>query len=108
MVCALIVCLAFTFTGEGRFPNVEVRKMDYLKLNETAEREPFIYSSSDKATEIIVEDAQDLSNEITSLDAFSSEVPPNMGEDCWEERTPLRLFVYGVSHHPSTLTIECN
>lgn len=108
MVSALIVFLAFTFIGEGRFPNVEVRKMDYLKLSETAEREPVIYSFSEKANEIIVEDAQDMSNETTSLHAFSSEVPPNMGEDCWEERTPLRLFVYGVSHHPSTLTIECN
>ncbi|XP_050247767.1 protein SEEDLING PLASTID DEVELOPMENT 1 isoform X3 [Quercus robur] len=90
----------------GRFPNVEVRKMDYLKLNETAERGPFIYNSSDKANEIIVEDAQDLSNEITSLDAFSSEVPPNMGEDCWEERMPLRLFVYGILEASVTQAIK--
>lgn len=101
-------CLESTVDAilSGRFPNVEVRKMDYLKLNETAEREPFIYSSSDKANEIIVEDAQDLSNEITSLDAFSSEVPPNMGEDCWEERTPLRLFVYGILEASVTQAIK--
>lgn len=101
-------CLESTVDAilSGRFPNVEVRKMDYLKLNETAEREPFIYSSSDRANEIIVEDAQDLSNEITSLDAFSSEVPPNMGEDCWEERTPLRLFVYGILEASVTQAIK--
>nr|XP_023879782.1 uncharacterized protein ycf45 [Quercus suber] len=101
-------CLESTVDAilSGRFPNVEVRKMDYLKLNETAERKPFIYSSSDKANKIIVEDAQDLSNEITSLDAFSSEVPPNMGEDCWEERTPLRLFVYGILEASVTQAIK--
>ncbi|XP_030932733.1 uncharacterized protein ycf45 isoform X3 [Quercus lobata] len=101
-------CLESTVDAilSGRFPNVEVRKMDYLKLDETAEREPFIYSSSDKANEIIVEDAQDLSNEITSLDAFSSEVPPNMGEDCWEERMPLRLFVYGILEASVTQAIK--
>ncbi|KAL0001466.1 hypothetical protein SO802_015247 [Lithocarpus litseifolius] len=101
-------CLESTVDAilSGRFPNVEVRKMDYLKLSETAEREPFIYSSSDKANEIIVKDAQDLSNEITSLDAFPSEVPPNMGEDCWEERTPLRLFVYGILEASVTQAIK--
>lgn len=101
-------CLESTVDAilSGRFPNVEVRKMDYLKLNETAERGPFIYNSSDKANEIIVEDAQDLSNEITSLDAFSSEVPPNMGEDCWEERMPLRLFVYGILEASVTQAIK--
>ncbi|KAM4092966.1 hypothetical protein ACB094_06G079600 [Castanea mollissima] len=101
-------CLESTVDAilSGRFPNVEVRKMDYLKQSETAEREPFIYSSSDKANEIIVEDAQDMSNEMTSLDAFSSEVPPNMGVDCWEERTPLRLFVYGILEASVTQAIK--
>jgi hypothetical protein len=82
--------------------------MNYLELKDTAEKEPFIYSSSNKTNEVIVEDAPDLSNEMTGLDTFTSKVPPNTGEDRWEERVPLRLFVYGVSHHPATLTNECN
>lgn len=101
-------CLESTVDAilSGRFPKVEVRKMNYLELKDTAEKEPFIYSSSNKTNEVIVEDAPDLSNEMTGLDTFTSKVPPNTGEDRWEERVPLRLFVYGILEASVTQAIN--
>lgn len=101
LVTAIIVWVVITPIGEGRFPKVEVRKMNSHKITETMEKEPFIHTSSDKKNEIMLEDAPEMTNGSTGLDGFTSEVLANAGEDCWEERVPIRLFVYGVRHHLS-------
>ncbi|KAE8124744.1 hypothetical protein FH972_019601 [Carpinus fangiana] len=80
----------------GRIPNVEVRKMNYHEITETMEKEPFIHTSSDKKNEIMFEDAPEMANGRTVHDAFTSEVPANVGEDRWGERVRIHLFVYGI------------
>ncbi|KAG2681763.1 hypothetical protein I3760_11G158500 [Carya illinoinensis] len=75
----------------GRFPNVEVRKMSSQEMKETIERELLISTSSDEENEIVVELTPGITN-----DTFTSEVPAKIGEECWEERVPLHLFVYGI------------
>lgn len=82
--------------------------MNSHKITETTEKEPFIHTSSDKKNEIMLEDAPEMTNGSTGLDGFTSEVLANAGEDCWEERVPIRLFVYGVRHHlPINAVLVC-
>lgn len=73
--------------------------MNSHEIREATEKEPFIHTSSDKKNEIMFEDAPEMTNRRTGHDAFTSEVPANVGEDCWEETVLIRLFVYGVRHH---------
>lgn len=102
LVTSLMVWLITTLIGEGRFPNVEVRKMSSQEMKETIERELLISTSSDEENEIVVELTPGITN-----DTFTSEVPAKIGEECWEERVPLHLFVYGVRPHFGTFTNEC-
>lgn len=100
LVTSLMVYFLTNLIGEGCFPNVEVRKMSSVK--ESIERELLISTSSDEENEIVVEDAPGITNERIGHDAFTSEVPPaKIGEELWEERVPLHLFVYGVRRSPS-------
>ncbi|KAB1206172.1 hypothetical protein CJ030_MR7G014345 [Morella rubra] len=102
----LIIWLVIAAAGEGRFPNVEVRKMNSQDMKETTEREPFIFSPSGEKSGIVVEDSPEMINEQTDHDAFTSEVRANMGEDIWEGRVPLRLFVYGILEASVTQAIK--
>lgn len=84
--------------GEGRLPNVEVRKINSNELEDTLEREPFI-CDSDTEDELMDEEAPELIGNGTYYKEFTSEVSPNMGEESGEGTVPLRLFVYGVRIH---------
>lgn len=84
------------FFIEGRFPNVEVRKIKSTELEDTLEREPFICNSFDTEDELMDEEAPELIENGTYYKEFTSEVSPNMGEASGEGMIPLRLFVYGV------------
>lgn len=81
--------------------------MNSQDMKETTEREPFIFSPSGEKSGIVIEDSPEMINEQTDHDVFTSEVRANMGEDIWEARVPLRLFVYGVSHQLASFTNEC-
>lgn len=107
LVTSLMFWLIITLIGEGRFPNVEVRKMSSQEMKETIERELLISTSSDEENEIVVEVTPGITNERIGRDTFTSEVPAKIGEECWEERVPLHLFVYGVRPHLGTFTNEC-
>ncbi|KAH7512626.1 hypothetical protein FEM48_Zijuj12G0110900 [Ziziphus jujuba var. spinosa] len=83
----------------GRFPSVEVRKINSQESEEIVQGEPFICISSDLKNEIMVEDSPELIENGTLHNEYISEVSPKKREDSSEERMPLRLFVYGVSYH---------
>lgn len=104
VICTYCLLLCNTLiVGEGRYPNVEVRKLNSQESEETVQREPFIYTSSELKNEIVVEDASEtIENEIFRNEFISEVVSPNEGDESREERMPLRLFVYGVRHHNLT------
>lgn len=104
-ICTYCLLLYNTLiVGEGRYPNVEVRKVNSQESEETVEREPFIYTSSELKSEIIVEDAPGtIENETFHSEFISEVVSPNERDESREEMMPPRLFVYGVRHH-SNLT----
>ncbi|KAF7836666.1 ycf45 isoform A [Senna tora] len=79
----------------GRFPNVDVRKMDSQEQEETVQEEPVICSSPDK-NELMVEDGSEMNGDHTWKNESLSRLPVDIVENSWEHRVPLRLFCYGI------------
>lgn len=84
--------------GEGRIPNVEIRRMHSEGLKDTVQTEICGDTSFDKKDEIMVEDGLEVIEERAGQNEFISEFPPNAREDSGEDGLPLQLYVYGVRH----------
>lgn len=97
------------FCCEGRFPNVEVRKINSTEEKETIQSETLISTFSHKKDEVPV-NASDVyyGNGCQDPSEITSEVLPIVEESSEDEKFPLHLFVYGVRYNLSTLTIEYN
>ena len=86
--------------GVGRFPNVEIRKINSNDLtSESLEREPFVFNSSDTEDELMDEEIPDTIGNGTFYNELPSEVSLNIRGESGEERIPVHLFVYGVTRH---------
>ncbi|XP_071723659.1 protein SEEDLING PLASTID DEVELOPMENT 1 [Rutidosis leptorrhynchoides] len=80
----------------GRFPNIEVRKINSEGLNESVIMEPSNDAFIEKKDEV-VEDVRDVSGGGRNIDnEFTSEVPETLEEGFSKNGTPLRLYVYGM------------
>lgn len=95
-------------SGEGRLPNVEVRKIHPDGSKETFEKELFGDTSNGEMNEATVEDGLDKTEERTTTDELNSRLLPKMGEDFWDDGWPLSLYVYGVRHQHLILLIILN
>ncbi|XP_028755552.1 uncharacterized protein ycf45 [Neltuma alba] len=78
----------------GRFPYVDIRKMDPEGEVETVP-EP-VANSSEKNDEVILEDGPEMSGNQTWQFETLSQLPVDMVENSWEHKLPLRLFCYGI------------
>ncbi|XP_022141046.1 uncharacterized protein ycf45-like [Momordica charantia] len=81
----------------GRFPNVEVRKINSTEEKETIQSETLISTFSHKKDEVPV-NASDVyyGNGCQDPSEITSEVLPIVEESSEDEKFPLHLFVYGV------------
>lgn len=95
----------YHFFCEGRYPNVEVRKINSAEEKETIQSDTFIPTFSHTKDEIPV-NASDAYYEKNGQDPseISFEVLPTAGESSEEDegKIPLHLFVYGVRYILST------
>ncbi|KAL5565148.1 hypothetical protein UlMin_028312 [Ulmus minor] len=81
----------------GRYPYVEVCKVNSNESQQTSEREPSsICTSSDTEDEMLDEDDPGVIENGTFYNEFASKVSLDAEEDCGEGRRPLGLFVYGI------------
>ncbi|XP_054813676.1 protein SEEDLING PLASTID DEVELOPMENT 1 isoform X4 [Prosopis cineraria] len=78
----------------GRFPHVDIRKMDSQGQEETM-HEP-VTSSSEKNDELMLEDGPEMSGDQTWQNETLSRLPVDMVENSWQNGLPLRLFCYGI------------
>lgn len=101
----------YHFFCEGRFPNVEVRKINSTEEKETIRSDTFISTFSQNKDEAPVS-GSDTYYEKSGQEPseISFEVLPTAGESSEEDegKIPLYLFVYGVRYGLSTLTNEWN
>lgn len=81
---------------EGRYPRIEIRKINSQGLKEISQA--FTVISSGKKDLVVAEDLLDISEEKIGHNQFPSELSSNMVEDSVEERKLLHLFVYGVRY----------
>lgn len=99
------------FFCEGRYPNVEVRKINSTEDKETMQSDTFISTfpqNKDEAPVSVSDTYYEQSGQGPSEISF--EVLPTAGESSEEDegKIPLYLFVYGVRYGLSTLTNEPN
>ncbi|GAV64043.1 AAA domain-containing protein [Cephalotus follicularis] len=81
----------------GRWPNVEIRKINSQGLGESIAMNPSIGSYSEKKDEVIVNDAWvTTDDEDTIHDEFTFEIPQKLGENLRKDGMPFCLYVYGV------------
>ncbi|XWS52147.1 hypothetical protein CRYUN_Cryun11dG0042300 [Craigia yunnanensis] len=89
-------CLEATVDAvlSGRFPCIEIRKMNSQGLEETSQTS--IEISSDKKDVVVAGDLLEISDEKIGHNQFPSELSSNMAEDSVEDRALHRLYVYGI------------
>ena len=99
------------FFCEGRFPNVEVRRINTTEGKESIQSDTFVSTFSHNKDEAPV-NASDACYEKSGQQPseISFEILPPAGESSEEDegKIPLRLFVYGVRYNLSTSTNECD
>ncbi|KAK4255868.1 hypothetical protein QN277_008806 [Acacia crassicarpa] len=78
----------------GRFPPVDIRKMDSEGQEETIQ-EP-VTNNSEKNEELVLEDGPETTGDQNWQFETLPPLPVNMVENSWEHRLPLRLFCYGI------------
>ncbi|OMO92435.1 hypothetical protein COLO4_17613 [Corchorus olitorius] len=84
----------------GRFPRVEIRKLNSKGLEETSEATRI---SSDKKDVVVNGDLLETNDENIGHNQFPSELSLDVAEDSLEDEDLLRLFVYGI---PEASAIE--
>lgn len=80
---------------EGRFPPVDVRKMDSEGQEENMQESAS--NRSEKNEELVLEDDPEMTVDQTWQFGTPSRLPVDMVENSSEHRLPFRLFCYGVS-----------
>ncbi|XVF04310.1 hypothetical protein REPUB_Repub05bG0071600 [Reevesia pubescens] len=90
-------CLEATVDAvlSGRFPHIEIRKMNSKGLEETSHT--FTEISSDEKDVVVAGDLLEISNEKIGLNQFPQELSSNMAKDSLEDRPLLRLYIYGFN-----------
>ncbi|KAK5844470.1 protein SEEDLING PLASTID DEVELOPMENT 1 [Gossypium arboreum] len=78
----------------GRFPRIEIRKMNSQGLEESSQT--FTDISSDKEDLVITGDLSETSYENSIGNHFTSDLSSNMADDSTEDRDLLRMYVYGI------------
>ncbi|KAB2095707.1 hypothetical protein ES319_A01G058100v1 [Gossypium barbadense] len=78
----------------GRFPRIEIRKMNSQGLEESSQT--FTDISSDKEDLVITGDLSETSYENSIGNHFPSDLSSNMADDSTEDRDLLRMYVYGI------------
>ncbi|TYJ48403.1 hypothetical protein E1A91_A01G059700v1 [Gossypium mustelinum] len=78
----------------GRFPRIEIRKMNSQGLEESSQT--FTDISSDKEDLVITGDLSETSYENSTGNHFPSDLSSNMADDSTEDRDLLRMYVYGI------------
>ncbi|XP_054813677.1 protein SEEDLING PLASTID DEVELOPMENT 1-like isoform X1 [Prosopis cineraria] len=87
----------------GRFPHVDIRKMDSQEQEETM-HEP-VTNSSEKNDELMLEDGPEMSGDQTRQNETLSRLPVDMVENSWQHGLPFRLFCYGEARMAMELTV---
>ncbi|XVE80044.1 hypothetical protein DITRI_Ditri14bG0107400 [Diplodiscus trichospermus] len=90
-------CLEATVDAvlSGRFPRIEMRKMNSQGLEETSQT--FTEISSDKKDLVVAGDLLEISEEKIGHNQLLSELSSNMAEDSLEDKALLHLYVYGIA-----------
>ena len=85
---------------KGRFPYVEIRKLNPEESKEIIEKEPSVDAFSEKKDPFLVEDHQ-TGDEGFNCHELTVESPLNLESSTLENETRVRVFVYGVRCHLS-------
>ncbi|TYI96289.1 hypothetical protein E1A91_D01G061600v1 [Gossypium mustelinum] len=78
----------------GRFPRIEIRKMNSQGLEESSQT--FTDISSDKEDLVVTGDLSETSDENSIGNHFPSDLSSKMADDSTEDRDLLHMYVYGI------------